>query len=67
METMATLSSLTKNPGLHKPGPNRLENTNPTAFMESTNVSKLNYPGRVAKLACEIYTHAKHGVPLSYQ
>ena len=49
METIGTLSSLTKNPGLHKPGLNRLGNTNPAAFMESTNVSKLNYPGRISE------------------
>ena len=49
METIATLSSLTKNPGLRKPGPNRLGNTNPAAFVENTNVSKLNYSGRVSE------------------
>ena len=49
METIATLSSLTKNPGLHKSSPNRLGNTNPAAFMESTNVSRLNYSGRVSE------------------
>lgn len=42
--TKATLSSLAKNPGLHKPGPMRKGNTNSAVFMESTNVSKLNYP-----------------------
>lgn len=36
--TIATLSSLAKNLGLHKSGPNRIGNTNPVVFMENTNI-----------------------------